>query len=374
MAVDLKLIKEVEADPKFQKVLAELKELEDQKESKYSLQNGMLTFKNRLVLTKNSTLIPVILNTYHDSAIGGHSEFLRTYKRIASDLFWEGMKINIKKHCEECLMCQRNKSLAPSPAGLLVSLEIPQTIWSDISMDFVDGLPKANGFEVILVVVDRWSKYGHFLPLKHPYMAKVVAELFVKEIVRLHGFPLSIVSDRDKIFLNHFWKELFRLSGTKLNKSTAYHPQSNSQTEVVNRGMETYLRCFCGEKPNEWVKWLPWAEYWYNTTFQRALDVSPFQVVYGHKPPALLSYGNTETKNASIDEMLKERDAVLSALREHLRLAQEQMKSYADRKRRDVEFCVGDYVFLKICPYRQLTLRRSVMKSFLPDFLGLIKF
>ncbi|KAL0549900.1 hypothetical protein IC582_014395 [Cucumis melo] len=281
------------------------------------------------------------------------------------------MKADIKKHCEECLTCQRSKSLALSPAGLLVPLEIPQSIWSDISMDLVEGLPKSSGFEVILVVVDRLSKlYGHFLPLKHPFTAKLVAELFVKEVVRLHGFPLSIVSDRDKIFLSHFWTELFRLSGTKLNKSTAYHPQSNGQTEVVNRGVETYLRCFCNEKPKEWVKWLPWAEYWYNTTFQRSIGMTPFQIVYGRQPPTILSYGSSLSKNSTVEEMLQERDVVLISLREHLRLAQEQMKVYADRKRRNVEFCVGDYVFLRIRPYQQVTVHSRRNEKLAPRFFG----
>ncbi|KAL0556065.1 hypothetical protein IC582_004570 [Cucumis melo] len=175
VTVDLKVTKEeVDKDPKFQKIIAEMKELEDQKESKYCLENGMPKYKDRLVLTKNSTLIPAILDTYHNSVVSGHSGFLRTYKRGSNEWYWEGMKVDIKKHCDECLTCQRNKSLALSPARLLVPLEIPQAIWSDISMDFVDGLPKVSRFEVILVVVDRLSKYGHFLPLKHPYSAKVV--------------------------------------------------------------------------------------------------------------------------------------------------------------------------------------------------------
>ncbi|KAA0035492.1 peroxidase 64 [Cucumis melo var. makuwa] len=168
-------------------------------------------------------------------------------------------------------------------------------VWSDISMDFIEGLPKSNSFKVILVVVNRFSKYGHFQMLKHPYTAKTVADLFVKEIVRLHGFPKSIVSDRDKVFLSSFWKELFKMAGTKLNRSTAYHPQSDGQTEVVNRGVKTYLRCYCGERPKEWTKWLHWAKYWYKTTYQRSLGATPFQAIYGRLPPLLIYYGDRDT-------------------------------------------------------------------------------
>ncbi|TYJ96446.1 Transposon Tf2-6 polyprotein [Cucumis melo var. makuwa] len=208
-----------------------------------------------------------------------------------------GMKAVIKRYCAECLICQRNKTLCLSLAGLLLPLAIPTQVWGDISMDFVEDLPKAVGFEVIFVVVDRLSKYGHFLPLKYPYSAKTVAELFVKEVIRLHGFPTSIVSDRDQVFLSNFWEEMFRLMGTKLNRSSTYHPQSDGQTEVVNRGVKVYLRCFCNDKPKEWIKWISWTEYWYNTTFQRALGMTPFQVVYGRKPPPLLSYGAQVTSN-----------------------------------------------------------------------------
>ncbi|KAL4030269.1 hypothetical protein IC575_008505 [Cucumis melo] len=223
--LDLQIIKEEEEkDIKLMKITVEVNGDRAQQDSKFKMCNGMLKYKDRLVISQSSKLIPQILHSYHDSAVGGHPGFLRTYKRISRELYWQGMKAVIKKYCAECLICQQNKTLCLSPAGLLLPLNIPTLVWSDISMDFVEGLPKAAGFEVIFVVVDRLSKYGHFLPLKHPYSAKTMEELFVKEVVRLHGFPTSIVLDRDRVFLSNFWKEVFRLAGTKLNRSSAYHP------------------------------------------------------------------------------------------------------------------------------------------------------
>jgi len=151
-------------------------------------------------------------------------------------------------------------------------------------MDFIVRLPKSNGYDSVLVVVDRLSKYG---PIKHPYSAKSITEVFAKEIVRLHGIPASIVSDRDPTFLSLFWKELFRVQGTQLNMSTAYHPESDGQTEVLNRTLETYLRCFSSEQPKSWSHFLSWAEYWYNTCFHGAAQKSPFEIVYGRPPPSI---------------------------------------------------------------------------------------
>jgi len=127
----------------------------------------------------------------------------------------------------------------------------------DVSLDFIEGLSKSRDKDTILVVVGRLSKYAHFLPLAH---AVTVAQLYFDNIFKLHGIPRTIVSDRDKVFVSHFWQELFKLQHTALHLSTAYHPQSDGQTEVVNRCLESYLRCMTGEKPRDWSLWIPLAE------------------------------------------------------------------------------------------------------------------
>ncbi|PNY11636.1 transposon Ty3 gag-pol polyprotein [Trifolium pratense] len=139
-----------------------------------------------------STLIAKLLQEFHTTPQGGHSGFYRTYRRIAANLYWLGMKNVVQEFVIACDICQRQKYLAASPGGLLQPLTIPNRIWEDISIDFIMGLPKSRGFEAILVVVDRLSKYCHFIPLKHPYTACTVAEIFTKEVVRLHGVPASI--------------------------------------------------------------------------------------------------------------------------------------------------------------------------------------
>ena len=151
-------------------------------------------------------------------------------------------------------------------------------------MDFIEGLPSSGGFNCILVVVDLFSKYSHFLALKHPFTTASVAQLFLSQVYKLHGLPQAIISDRDKIFTSNFWRELFKLAGVELRMSTAYHPQSDGQTERVNQCLETFLRCFTHACPRTWRQWLDQAEFWYNTNWHSALGRSPFEVLYGYVP------------------------------------------------------------------------------------------
>lgn len=191
-------------------------------------------------------------------------------------------------------------------------------------------------------------KICSFIPMAHPYTAPRVAHIVFENIVRLHGLLESITSDRDVVFTSHFGRELFRLCGTKLAFSSSYHPQSDGQTEVVNRTIEMYLWCFVGDRPQRLVDWIPWAEYCYNTSFHTSLQTSPFKVVYGRDPPRLLSYAPGSTRVEAIDQALLDRDVILAKIKIRLQQAQSRMKEYYDKGHREVKYAPGALVWLRL--------------------------
>lgn len=208
----------------------------------FALQDGLIRHHGRVWVGANSGLHTRIISALHSSALGGHSGAQATYFRVKQLFHWKGIKADVENFVKQCSICQQAKhELCKSP-GLLQPLPIPNGPWQDISMDFIDGLPKSEGYTVIFVVVDRYTKYAHFMPLKHPFTASKVAKLFMDNIVRLHGIPRSIVSDRDKVFTSNFWQDVFKKCDTKLQLSTAYHPQTDGQTERINQCVEMFLR------------------------------------------------------------------------------------------------------------------------------------
>lgn len=220
-------------------------------------------------------------------------------------------------------------------------------------MNFIEGLPKSEGYNSILVVVGRFTKYSHFIPLKHPFTANQVASAVLQHVVKLHGVPTTIVFDRDKIFTSSFWKQLFKIMDSKLLMSTSYHPQTDGQTERVNQCLEMYLRCTVHNSPTKWRAWLPLAQLWYNSSYHSSLGCSPFKALYGHEPKfdafPLLPCAD----HKPLAELLQERDAHIDLIKQNLLAAQTRIKNQADKKRVDRQFVEGELVLLKLQPYAQ---------------------
>jgi hypothetical protein len=333
----------------------------------WQVREGLIYFKNRIYLKSVSPIAAAIIAEFHNYT---HEGYHKGLQRISSVFYWSQMKQQLRNFIKNCNTCQRHKAANTKPAGLLQPLPIPEHVWSDISMDFIDGLPSSYGRTTIFVVVDRLSKYGHFTPLKHPYTAAQVAQTFFEVIFKLHGIPASIVCDRDPVFTGIFWRELFCLHGTKFNFSSAYHRQTDGQTEVVKLTIEMYLRCFISSSPKQWAKWLPWVEYCYNTGYHSATKRTPFQIVYGQPPPPLLPYIPGTTKSAAVEDTLRARDEILQDVRQQLLDAQNQMKQVYDKGHVEQSFSEGEWVYLKLQGYRQQSLQKRHNQKLAPKFYG----
>ena len=165
-----------------------------------------------------------MVKSVHDSYVGGHADIQNTFRRLKTNFYWPGMKAMVKRTVEECDVCKQAKAKRIAYPGLLQPLLVPNGTWEAITMDFIEGLPGSEGKNAIMVVVDRFTKYGHFIALSHPYTAQDIAQLFLDHFYKFHGLPAVIITDRDKIFTSIFWKELFKKLGVQVLMSTAYHP------------------------------------------------------------------------------------------------------------------------------------------------------
>jgi hypothetical protein len=280
------------------------------------------------------------------------------------------MKTVVSNFVQSCIVCQQAKPDRMKSPGLLQPLAVPEGAWQVVTMDFVDGLSLSGSANCILVVVDKFTKYAHFLPLKHPYTAMSVAKVYMDHVYRLHGLPVSIVTDRDSIFTSNLWRELFALAQVQLNMSSAYHPQSDGQTERVNQCMETFLRCFASGCPKKWLQWLPLAEYWYNTSMHSAIGCSPFEALYGYAPHHFGFSAVDHCKAVTLDQWLQDRKVMTALIKQHLHRASLRMKKQADKGRSERQFQVGDLVFLKIQPYVQMSLAPRANAKLSYKFFG----
>jgi hypothetical protein len=317
----------------------------------FQLRDSLLYFTvhgldySRLVVPDDKELRYMILHDNHDTVISGHLGYDKTYELIQREYYWLNMTKDIQEYVFTCDQCQRNKSSNHKSYGLLKSLPIPERNWEQIAIDFIVRLPKtSDGYDAIMVCIDRLSKMAHFIPGHTTDDAKTVSKLYLEHVFRLHGLPKVIVSDRDSRFTGHFWKNLHQLLGTKLAMSTAYHPQTDGQTERTNRTLEQMLRAFVNYRQDNWKELLPLIEFAYNNSHQATTKRTPFEVNYGfhpHRPgPQLLTAcpASNEFK-LSIDNLLKE-------AQDQIARGQISQAEYANRSRTSPPFKLHDKVLV----------------------------
>ena len=323
--------------------------------------NGFLFKENRLCMPKSSIRDLLVLEA-HSGGLMGHFGVRKTFEALHENFFWPKMKHDVIKVCSHCITCKKAKSRV-APHGLYTPLPVPISPWIDISMDFVLGLPRSRrGKDSIFVVVDRFSKMAHFIACNKTDDASNIANLFFNNIVRLHGVPRTIVSDRDTKFLSHFWKVLWSKMGTKLLFSTTCHPQTDGQTEVVNRSLSTLLRSIIQKNLKTWEDCLPFIEFAYNRSIHSTTNMSPFEVAYGFNPLTPL---DLLPLPINVKESLDgaKRAEMVKKLHEKIKdQIEEKNKTYAEKAnkgRKKMVFQPGDWVWLHLRKERFPEKRKS---------------
>ena len=345
--------------------------LEVGKQSEFRIdEHGVIWCGKRLCVPNDSALRESLLAEAHSSPFSIHPGSTKMYRDLRQNFWWNGMKEDVARYVSKYLTCQQVKIEHQRGSGLLQPLDIPVWKWDEISMDFVTGVPKTfKKNDTIWVVVDKLSKSAHFLPIQQGYSVSKLSEIFLQEIIRLHGTPSSIVSDRDPRFTSRFWKGFQAAWGTRLKFSTAFHPQTDGQSERTIQTLEDMLRACALEWTGNWDEYLCLVEFAYNNSWQASIGMAPFELLYGRKCRAPICWEEVGEKIIEGPELVQITNDKVTFAREKLKEAQSRQKSYADQHRRPLEFKVGDHVFLKVSPCRGV--RRFGIKGKLsPRFIG----
>jgi hypothetical protein len=307
------------------------------------LNDGMVVMGRRMYLPGDKVLKEEVLKEAHESRFTVHPGSTKMYRDLREFYWWPKMKKEIAEYVNGCSICQQVKIEHQKPTGPLQPLLIPQWKWEDITMDFVSGLQRGRkGNDAIWVIVDRLTKSALFLPMKMTDPVDKLARLYVNEVIRLHGVPVSIVSDRDPRFTSRLWSCIQSALGTRLNLSTSFHPQTDGQSERTIQTLEDLLRACILDFGGSWEDHLPLVEFTYNNNYQTTVGMAPYEELYGRKcrtPLCWEEVGNQKIIGAELVKIMTEK---VKVIRDRIKAAQDRQKSYADTRRRPLEFVVGD--------------------------------
>ena len=346
-------------------------EIEKEKKAEFQIRDdGMIVKGQRMCVPEYGELKRDIMEEAHSSAYAMHPGSTKMYRTLKEHYWWNGMKKEIANFVSRCLTCQQVKAEHQKPAGKIQLLPIPVWKWEKITMDFVTGLPRTQRqHNAIWVIVDRLTKSAHFLPVNVEDSLEKLAQLYVDEIVRLHGVPISIVSDRDPRFTSRFWPSLQTALGTRLHFSTAFHPQTDGQSERTIQTLEDMLRACVMEFKGSWDTHLALMEFAYNNSYQTSIEMAPFEALYGRKCRTPVCWDEVGERRLVGPELVQITSEKVKVVRDNLKIARDRQKSYADNRRRDLQFEIGDQVFLKISPWKGV-LRFGKRGKLSPRYLG----
>lgn len=342
----------IKHDPAIQETLEALRNPEQPRDDAiaeelehYTLEDDLLLYDGLVYVPDFDDLKVAICKQAHDAKEIGHPGQAKTLEILERNFYWPRMRNFVNTYVRTCDACQRNKPVHHKKYGLLQTLPVPSAPWKSLSMDHITDLPPSHGYDAILVVADRMTKQAHFIPARKSDDARDLARQFLRNIFRLHGLPSDIVSDRGTTFTSRWWKEFLRLLDIKPNLSTAFHPQTDGQTERIHQTLEQHLRTFCDYQQDDWFDLLPLAEHAYNCTHHSSIGMSPFFANFGYNPN--LSITLKDTPVPAVTDRLRQLREVHEQARHNIKQALEQHTIYANRKRAEApDFLEGEKVWL----------------------------
>ena len=341
----------------------------------YRLEDGLLKHGSssrgaRIVVPNSSSLRHLVLDECHISC--GHGGMHKTLATVTRYFTWRGVAKDVKRFVRECHTCQVAKPSLAKPAGLLHPLPVPNSKFHTIGIDQVVALPESReGFDALLTVTDHLTKFVVLVPCKESDDASTIATRLFDKVFSVYGLPLEIVSDRDPKYTSRFWRSLFRILGTKVKLSTAYHPQTDGQSERTNQTVEVMLRCLCVDYGQDWVEKLSRVQFALNSNVNVSTQFSPAYLMFGYQPRGVLDVFATASSsasreaNASATEMLQQMREDLELAKSRLSDAKARQKEWADRSRRHITFRVGDEVLLST-----VNLDFNIPRKLKPRFVG----
>ncbi|GJS85801.1 putative reverse transcriptase domain-containing protein [Tanacetum coccineum] len=315
--------------------------------------DGTLCLNGRSWLPCYGDLRTVIMHESHKSKYSIHPGSDKMYQDMKKLYWWPNMKADIATYVSKCLTCAKVKAEHQRPSGLLVQPKIPEWKWDNITMDFVTKLPKSSqGYDTIWVIVDRLTKSAIFTPMRETDPMDKLARIYLKMVVTRHGIPVSIICDRDLRFASNFWRSLQNALGTNLDMSTAYHPQTDGQSERTIQTLEDMLRACVINFGKGCVNHLPLVKFSYNNSYHASIKAAPFEALYGRKCHSPVCWTKVGEAQILSPELIQETTERIVQIKLRMQAARDRQKSYADLKRKPMEFQVGDKVMLKVSPWK----------------------